>query len=428
MRTDKFFSKEAEIEVLGAILLKNESILEIYDLLRPEDFYYASHSVIYIAMKKLFEEGKPIEVLTIYEELGSKAPEVGGLTYLSELSNTSSTSHNIVAYGDMVKEKSQNRQVYGKLSVAIQGLREGDEQAEEILDKLRELAFSEDYNKTSGGDIGEGLSNYVDYLEKVYKSGGGITGITTGITNLDNITGGFNPQDYMIIAGRPSMGKSAVALNLALRSAIKGQTKVAIFSLEMNKNQCIGRLVSAMSYIPLKKIQSGDITDEEWMKFMEASNKISKLSISVYDDVVTLSSIIKESKKLKLQKGLDVIIIDYIQNIQGDGREENRTRELGKISRTLKLLAKELNITIVALSQLSRAAETRLNHRPIMADLRESGSLEQDADIVIGVYRDEYYNKDSEDKDRLELIVLKNRNGDIGTLKYVWDRERQRIG
>lgn len=427
MRMERFSSREAEREVLGAILLKNESILNVYDILKPEDFYSSAHSLIYTAMRRLFEKGKPIEVITLYEELGSKAMEAGGLTYLTELSSTSATSHNIEVYGAIVKEKAQNRELYKKLSAALQELKDGEEKAEVIVDKLRNMVFQEEFENYSGSEIKNGLSEFMDYVQEMYERGGGITGITTGKKKLDNIIGGFNPQDYIILAGRPSMGKSAVALNLALRSGMKGQAKVAIFSLEMSRNQCIGRMISAASEIPLKKLKQGKMEEEEWGRFVEVSAKLSQLKLHVYDDVLSLASIIKQCKKLKIQKGLDVVIIDYIQNIQSDTAEENRTRELGKISRTLKLLAKELNITVVALSQLSRAAETRSNHRPVMSDLRESGSLEQDADVVIGVYRDEYYHSDSEDRNRIELIVLKNRNGETGTLKFRWDAERQVI-
>lgn len=425
--SSKYSNLEAEAEVLGTIFLDNNSMISIYDYLQVEDFENISHKLIYDGMRKLFKDGKTIEPVILYETLGEKAKEAKGLTYFCELMNGAVSSASIMSYADIVKNKSFNRKFQRTLTLSLNSLQVSDKEGKELVEDLKNDLFLCDNDFKKEVNISDDLCEYLNYIEEVYKKGGDITGITTGKKALDNVMGGFMPQDFVIIAGRPSMGKSAVALNLALGASIKQDAKVAFFSLEMSKNQCMGRVVSMYSKIPLKNLKQGRLSDEEWSKFIAVSNDLSKLNLYIYDDVLNLSTIINKCKKLKIQKGLDIVFIDYIQNVCDDSiKGDNRSRELSIISRTLKLLAKELNITIVALSQLSRASEARSDHRPIMSDLRESGALEQDADVVIGVYRDGYYNAE-EGKDKLELIVLKNRNGETGTLKFKWNGDIQKM-
>lgn len=425
--SSKYSNLEAETEVLGTIFLDNNAMISIYDYLQVEDFENISHKLIYDGMRKLFKDGKAIEPVILYETLGEKAKEAKGLTYFCELMNGAVSSASIMSYADIVKNKSFNRKLQRTLTLSLNSLQVSDKEGKELVEDLKNHLFLCDNDLKKEANISDDLCEYLNYIEEVYKKGGDITGITTGKKALDNVMGGFMPQDFVIIAGRPSMGKSAVALNLALGASIKQDAKVAFFSLEMSKNQCMGRVVSMYSKIPLKNLKQGRLSDEEWSKFIAVSNDLSKLNLYIYDDVLNLSTIINKCKKLKIQKGLDIVFIDYIQNVCDDSiKGDNRSRELSIISRTLKLLAKELNITIVALSQLSRASEARIDHRPIMSDLRESGALEQDADVVIGVYRDGYYNVD-EYKDKLELIVLKNRNGETGTLKFKWNGDIQKM-
>lgn len=425
--SSKYSNLEAEAEVLGTIFLDNNAMISIYDYLQVEDFENIRHKIIYDGMRKLFKDGKTIEPVILYETLGEKAKEAKGLTYFCELMNGAVSSASIMSYADIVKNKSFNRKFQRTLTLSLNSLQVSDKEGKELVEDLKNDLFLCDNDLKKEANISDDLCEYLNYIEEVYKKGGDITGITTGKKALDNVMGGFMPQDFVIIAGRPSMGKSAVALNLALGALIKQDAKVAFFSLEMSKNQCMGRVVSMYSKIPLKNLKQGRLSDEEWSKFIAVSNDLSKLNLYIYDDVLNLSTIINKCKKLKIQKGLDIVFIDYIQNVCDDSiKGDNRSRELSIISRTLKLLAKELNITIVALSQLSRASEARSDHRPIMSDLRESGALEQDADVVIGVYRDGYYNVE-EGKDKLELIVLKNRNGETGTLKFKWNGDIQKM-
>lgn len=423
----KYSNLEAEAEVLGTIFLDNNAMINIYDYLQVDDFENISHKLIYDGMRKLFKDGKAIEPVILYETLGDKAGEAKGLTYLCELMNGAVSSASIMSYADIVKNKAFNRKVQRTLTLSLNSLQVGDKEGKELVEDLKNHLFFSDNDFKKGVNFSDDLCKYLNYIEEVYKKGGDITGITTGKKALDNVMGGFVPQDFVIIAGRPSMGKSAVALNLALNSSLKQNAKVAFFSLEMSKNQCMGRLISMTSKVSLKNLKQGKLSDEEWSKVIQVSNTLSNLDLYIFDDVLNLSSIINQCKKLKIQKGLDIVYVDYIQNVCDDSiKGDNRSRELSIISRTLKLLAKELNITIVGLSQLSRAAEARSDHRPIMSDLRESGALEQDADVVIGVYRGGYYN-DEEEKDKLELIVLKNRNGETGTLKFRWDGAIQKV-
>lgn len=425
---NKFFSLEAESEVLGAIMVKNDVMLKAYDALRVEDFYNTRHQLIYDAMISLYKKAMNLEPIIIHNELGEKANEVGGLTYLCEISNGTATAANIDSYIKIIREKSINRKVQHLLSEGLHNLKNGDGNGKAVAEKLTKALLIDEKEETKGCNIEESLNIYLTHIQKIQEKGDGLIGLTTGKRTLDKVLGGFIPQDLIIIAGRPSMGKTAVALNLALGCSMKGKGKVGIFSLEMNQNQCTGRLLSMHSKVPMGSLSHGHLQDEQWEEVMKSSNILSILNLKIFDGALDLSSIINHCKKMKIQEGLDVVFIDYIQIIVDKStNSNNRNNEIMAISRALKLLAKELNITVVILSQLARGAENRVNHRPIMSDLRDSGSLEQDADVVMGIYRDEYYHTDSEEKGKMEVIILKNRNGETGTLKFKWQGETQRI-
>jgi replicative DNA helicase len=428
LNTSNFFNIAAEVEVLGSILLDNDSILNVVDILNPIDFYDDKHKLIYSAMKELYEHSVPINIVTLCDRLRDKLSQVGGVTYISGILSGTATAANISSYADIVKEKANCREIKLYLNVGLKHINEENLKAEEVISTLQNklLVIGGECSKDNG-HVGEALENVFKDLEERYKRGGAIQGIKSGYRNLDKMLCGFNRKDFVVLASRPSMGKTAMAVNLALNTAINSKAKVAFFNLEMGKNQVIERSLAALADVPMENIKSGLLTIDDWGNIVEQGTVIEASSLSIYDEIFTLSGIRSECKKLKLQGGLDIVIIDYLQLIIGEGKLENRTQEIAKISRCLKLLAKELDVTIIALSQLSRAPETRLEHRPLLSDLRESGSIEQDADVVMFLYRDEYYNKETEDKRLIECIIAKHRNGGIGTIRLRWQPEYQRI-
>jgi len=429
MYINRFYNLDAELNILGALFRDNNAFCSIINSLESDDFYNTRHKLIYNAAVKLYEEGKPIDVVSLCEKLGGSLAEIGGISYLSELYASSLPSNNVLHYGEIIKEKAKLRRLMALLQVERSEIQKEDKSCEEIIDSL-ESAFLKlkRRNNLEDGSTEKSLMEVIDTIEARYKNGGKIPGISTGYKVIDKILGGFNKEELIILAARPSMGKTAMALNLALNTALKEKAKVAFFNLEMGKNQIIERALSTLGEINCNSIKNGYLTDEEWIKLTEVSRDLASSSLYIYDKIFSLRGIKGECKRLKLQKGLDIVIIDYLQLINSEERSENRNIDISKISRELKLLAKELDITIIALSQLSRAPETRINHRPMLSDLRESGSLEQDADAVMFLYRDAYYNRDTEDRDIIENIIAKNRNGKVGIVKLKWMAEYQKVG
>lgn len=428
MKTSKFFNIEAEIEILGSILLDNDSIIHVVDKLKPMDFYGDKHKIIYSAMKDIYENNLPIDVVTLCDRLGDKLSQVGGVTYISQILGSAATAINISSYVNIVKEKANCREVRLELNNGLKHINEDNLKAEEVISMFQnKLLMVSGDNTKDNGHVGEILEGVFRDLEERYKHGGAIQGIKSGYKSLDKMLCGFNRKDFVVLAARPSMGKSAMAVNLALRTSLNSKAKVAFFNLEMGKNQIVERSLTVLADVPMESIKSGLLNSEDWESILVQSNVIEQASLRIYDQIFTLSGIRAECKKLKLQGGLDIVIIDYLQLINGEGKTENRNQEIAKISRGLKLMAKELDVTIIALSQLSRAPESRAEHRPMLSDLRESGSIEQDADVVMFLYRDEYYNKDTEDKGLIECIIAKHRNGGIGTIRLKWQPEYQRI-
>lgn len=428
MENNRFSDEASEAEVLGAVFIDNNIFKDIVDILRPEDFYKANHSLIFEVMKKLYIENKPIDIRTVANELGSDLEEAGGISFLSELAAASFTTMNAKAHAYIVKEKSDRRKLFKVLSSCLNNVRNTDVKNEELIDKLQNDFRSMEYSDIRReGSLNEVMDKYMNLLEKRYQNQEIFEGYATGFKALDKHIGGFQKQDMVILAGRPSMGKSTVALNMAMNMSVDMGHKVAVFHLEMSKLAVIQRIISSSTMIPMSNLKKGELEDEDWIKLSEKCNKLVSSGLYIYDEVYSLNQIRSECKRLKLQKGLDVVFIDYLQLIQNENRKENRNDNVGEISRGLKLLAKELDITVVALSQLSRALEVRASHRPQLSDLRDSGCLEQDADMVLFLYRDEYYNNDTEDAGIIEFIVAKNRNGETGTIKARWHGKYQKV-
>lgn len=426
MEISNLFNLEAEKNLIGAVILNNDKLCDVIDQVKPDDFYNDKHKLIYSTVVKLYENSKPVNITTIAEVLGNNLIQAGGITYISELVNSTLPTENVKAYGDIVKEKSNIRNLNRVLRTNISKIEKENVKSEDLAKELQEAALNiETKTSSDDGNLEEAMINVLDMLETRYRNGGAIQGVPTGFTKLDRTLNGLNKSDLIIIAARPSMGKTAFAVNLASNSA--KNAKVSLFSLEMSKEQILERVLASRSLIHMDSIKKGQLKDEEWGRVSRISSLVVSSGLKIYDEIFTLNGIKAECKKRKLQEGLDVVIIDYLTLIDGAAKAENRNQEITKLSRQLKLMAKELDVTVISLAQLSRAPEARKDHRPMLSDLRESGSIEQDADIVMFLYRDEYYNPETEDKNIIENIIAKHRNGAIGTLKFSWRPEYQLI-
>ena len=428
MKIEKIYNQDAEANILSSILVKNDNICEVIDVLNPEDFYNTRHKIIYAKLKEMYENSLPMDIVTLSEKLGERLKEVGGVSYLGELINSSISAVNIKNYGYIVKEKSSYRQLKGILSSSLDKLDKEEIEAEDMIENVQDsLLGISSVEKEDSGHMTGVMERFMDTLQTRYEKGGEIKGIKSGYKILDKTLGGFMGQDLIILAARPSMGKSTMAINLLLNTVFIGQAKTAFFNLEMSEIQVSDRVVAVHTDIPMNNVKTASLTDEQWYKISKAASDLAASAIKLYDKKLTLKSIKAECKKLKIKEGLDIVFIDYLQLIDSGRKSENRNQDISGVTRTLKLMAKELDITLILLSQLSRAPEQRNDHRPMLADLRESGSIEQDADIVMFLYRDEYYNKDSESKGIMECIVAKNRNGEVGTVRLRWQPEVQRV-
>lgn len=419
---------EAEINIIGSILVKNDNICEVIDFLKPEDFYDLRHQIIYKSLKHMYENNITADILTISENLKDNLKEIGGVSYLSSIVNSIVNFRNIREYGEIVKEKSNCRKLINIFNISLDKLSKGEASLEDSINYTQNSLL--DINGVHTKDTGSMekiMESFIDTLQVRYENGGDVQGIKCGYRVIDKMLGGLSREELIILAARPSMGKTAMALNLLLNSVFKENAKAAFFNLEMGTKQIIDRAISIYTKIPMTNIKNAVLTDEQWQQAAEAASDLANSTIKIYDKIFTLGGIKAECKRLKIKEGLDIAIIDYLQLIDSEEKRENRNQDISKITRSLKLMAKELDITVIVLSQLSRAPECRSDHRPILSDLRESGSIEQDADAVIFLYRDEYYNKDSESKNIIECIVAKNRNGEVGTARLRWKPELQKI-
>jgi replicative DNA helicase len=420
---------EAEQAVLGAIFLEPSALTVASEILIPEDFYRASHQKIFNAMLKLNDEGKVVDLVTVTEELAAAKliEDTGGVSYLSELASSVPTAANIEYYARIVEEKSLLRRLIRTATeIASDGYSREDE-VEALLSEAEKniLAVAQRKNAGSFHNIKDVLVRTYDNIEEMHNRVGDITGISTGFAELDRMTAGFQRNDLIIVGARPSVGKTAFALNIAANVATKTNENVAIFSLEMGAEQLVMRMLCSEGNIDAQRLRTGSLTDDDWGKLTMAMGSLSN-SVIFIDDTpgVRISDIRSKCRRLKQEHGLGMILIDYLQLILGSGRSgENRQQEVSEISRSLKQLARELQIPVIALSQLSRGVEQRQDKRPMMSDIRESGSIEQDADIVAFLYRDDYYDKESENKNIIEIIIAKQRNGPTGTVSLAFVKE-----
>ena len=418
-------SVEAEQSVLGSILLDKEAMISVSETLVPEDFYKEAHKVIYESMLKLYNSQSEIDLITLTDELRDQGylDDIGGIEYITSLSTVVPTTSNIKYYVNIVKEKSISRQLISAANDIINLGYDGSAKVEYVLENAEKKIFDISQERATNDfqPINQVISEALSMLEKLYEEKNDVTGLTTGFRDLNKKINGLQRSDLLLIAARPAMGKTAFALNLVQNAALKGDASVAVFSLEMSKEQLVQRMIASQSTVELKKIKTGTLADNDWPRITDGMAILSGAKIHIDDTPgIKISELRSKCRKLKIEKGLDLVVIDYLQLMEGEGQNESRQQEIAKISRSLKILAKELDCPVVALSQLSRAPEQRADHRPMLSDLRESGSIEQDADIVMFLYRDEYYNPDTEKKNIGEVIVAKNRHGETGTVELVW--------
>ncbi|MEY8432899.1 replicative DNA helicase [Lachnospiraceae bacterium 48-42] len=420
-------SIEAEQAVLGAMLMDKDAVVAASELISGRDFYQTAYGVVFDSIIELFNEGKPVDLVTLKERLKEKEvpPEVASLEFARELLDAVSTSANIKYYAEIVSDKSLMRRLI-KLNDDISNTcYAGKEPLEAILETTEKSVF-ELLQRRNTGDyvpIKDIVLNALDRIEKASKNKGTVTGIPTGFIDLDYKLSGLQPSDLVLVAARPSMGKTAFVLNIAQYIAFKKEKGVAVFSLEMSKEQLVNRLFSLESQVDAQALRTGNLKDSDWEKLIEGAGIIGRSNLIIDDTPgISVSELRSKCRKYKLEHDIQIIIIDYLQLMTGrvGGRAESRQQEISDISRSLKALARELNVPVVALSQLSRAVESRPDKRPMLSDLRESGAIEQDADVVMFIYRDEYYNKDTEYKRQAEIIIAKQRNGPVGTVNLAW--------
>lgn len=420
---------EAEQAVIGAIFLEPSSLTMASELLIPEDFYRAAHQRIFNVMLKLNDKGEAVDLVTVTEELNAAKmlEDTGGVTYLSELAASVPTAANIEYYAKIVEEKSILRRLIRTATDIAQDGYTREDEVESLLGEAEKNILEVSQRKNAGAfhNIKDVLVRTYDNIEVMHNRKGDITGIATGFAELDHMTAGFQRNDLIIVGARPSVGKTAFALNIAQNVAVKTQENVAIFSLEMGAEQLVMRMLCAEGNIDAQRLRTGSLTDDDWGKLTMAMGSLSNAGIFIDDTPgVRITEIRSKCRRLKQEHGLGMILIDYLQLILGSGRSgENRQQEVSEISRSLKALARELQVPVIALSQLSRGVEQRQDKRPMMSDIRESGSIEQDADIVAFLYRDDYYDKESEDKNIIEIIIAKQRNGPVGTVQLAFVKE-----
>lgn len=418
-------STEAEKSVLGAALLSKDALFDVVEVVKPQDFYDKNHTEIFEAMLDLNRRNVPVDALTVAEELKKRGSldMVGGRAYVASLSSGTPTTSNALEYGKIVAEKASVRRLIDTADdIVVKGY-EGGMDANQMLDYAESGIFEISQLRQKGqyAHIRDVLISNIEIIDKASQMEGGLTGITTGFKYLDTMTSGLQKSDLIILAARPAMGKTAFALSLALNAAVKGRASVMMFSLEMSKEQLGQRLLSMESKVDMQSLKTGRLERRDWDDINIAMDVLSGANIHIDDTAgITIMEMKSKCRRLKAEEGLDLVVIDYLQLMTPEGKSDSRTQEISVISRNLKLLARELDCPVIVLSQLSRAPETRTDHRPMLSDLRESGSIEQDADIVIFLYRDEYYNEDTESPGECEVIVAKHRSGPTGTVKLAW--------
>lgn len=419
-------SIEAEQAVIGSMIMDKEAITVASEIICGDDFYGRQYGVLFDAMVELNDEGKPVDLVTLQDRLREKdvPPEVSSLEFMKDVMSAVITSANIKHYATIVAEKATLRKLIRLNEEIANNCYTGKEPLEVILEDTEKRVFELVQKRNTGEfvPIRQIVMNAMDKIEAASKSDGNVTGIATGFIDLDYRTAGMQPSDLILVAARPSMGKTAFVLNMAQYMAFNQDNTVAIFSLEMSKEQLVNRLFAMESRVDSQHLRTGKLSDAEWEKLIESAGMIGKSKLIIDDTPgISIAELRSKCRKYKLEHDLKIIIIDYLQLMSGSGRgSDSRQQEISDISRSLKALARELNVPVVALSQLSRAVEQRPDHRPMLSDLRESGAIEQDADVVMFIYRDDYYNKDTDKKGIAEIIIAKQRNGPIGTVELVW--------
>ena len=417
---------EAEQSVLGSMIMDHDAVITASERLRSDDFYRPDHAQIFAAIMELYTTGNPIDLVTIQDKLIQKGvfEQVGGLGYLADLANSVPTSAHIKQYAKIVQEKSTLRKLI-KASTDISAKSfEGEEPLDHIMNFAEKSIFDILQNKKTEDFTGidEIILTSIEKIEEAHKSKGGITGIETGFIDLDHRTAGLQPSDLILVAARPSMGKTAFSLNIIQTAGIKNKKSVAVFSLEMSKDQLVSRMLCAEAMVDSQKARTGMLEPADWERIGQSLPNITNSRIYIDDTPgINVMDMRAKCRRLKMEKGLDLIMIDYLQLMSGVGDSStSRQQEISDISRSLKALAREMQAPVIALSQLSRACEQRTDHRPMLSDLRESGAIEQDADVVMFLYRDEYYHPDTEKKNVGEVIIAKQRNGPTGTVELAW--------
>ena len=418
-------SIEAEQSVIGSMLMDKEAITIASEQISGEDFYGKQYGILFDAMVELNDEAKPVDLVTLQERLKEKGapPEIYSLEYIKDVMATLPTSVNIKSYVQIVAEKAVLRKLI-RVNEEIANICYAQKESLESILETSEKSIIDIIQKRNSGDfvpIRQIVMNAMNLIEEASKNKGAVTGIATGFLDLDYKTAGMQPSDLILIAARPSMGKTAFVLNIAQHVAFHDRQSVVIFSLEMSKEQLVNRLLSLESKVNSQAIRTGNMKDDEWERLIESADVIGRSGLLIDDTPgISIGELRSKCRKFKLEYDLKMIIIDYLQLMTGSGKMESRQQEISDISRSLKALARELHVPVVALSQLSRAVEQRPDHRPMLSDLRESGAIEQDADVVMFIYRDDYYNKDTELKNVAEIIIAKQRNGAIGTINLAW--------
>lgn len=417
---------EAEQAVIGSMLTDKDAVISAIEVLSDYDFYREDNRIIYSAILNLYNRGEPIDIITLKSELSSmgKLEAVGGLEYLAELPEKVPTTANVDKYIKIVEEKSTLRTLIRTANELITLGYDPTQEVEELMDTAERKIFNvmQSRNQKGYSSMKDILVDTFVELEELYNRKQHVTGVPTGFIDLDYKTAGLHGSDLILVAARPAMGKSAFALNIATNAAVRAKTPVAIFSLEMSKEQMANRILCSEALVDSNKVRTGKVEDDDWVKLAQASGILSEAQIFIDDTPgISIMEIRAKCRKMKLEKNIGLVVIDYLQLVQGSSkRGASREQEIAEISRSLKILAKEINVPVIALSQLSRAPEQRPDHRPMLSDLRESGSIEQDADIVMFLYRDDYYNQDSEKKNVAEVILAKHRAGSTGTVELAW--------
>lgn len=418
-------SIEAEQSVVGSMIIDQEAILIASEIITGEDFYNRQYGVIFDAMVELYNEEKPVDLVTLQERLKAKnvPPEVSSLEYVQELMAMVPTSANVKYYAGIVSEKALLRRLIKTTEEIANRCYSGQDQVETVLEDTEKQIFDllQKRNSENYVPISQVVMDALEQIQAAARMKGAVTGIPSGFIDLDYKTAGFQPSDLILVAARPSMGKTAFVLNIAQHVAFHKNITTAIFSLEMSKEQLVNRLFALESKVDAQSIRTGNLTVADWERLAEGADTIGRSNLIIDDTpAISISELRTKCRKYKLEHNLGIIIIDYLQLMSGRGKTDSRQQEISDISRSLKALARELSVPVIALSQLSRAVEQRPDHRPMLSDLRESGAIEQDADLVMFIYRDDYYNKDSENKNVAEIIIAKQRNGSIGTVNLVW--------